>query len=322
MAILIKEPDEFPEAAIELLREYGDVCLAGESFDAATIEVIFVRLAERLDARLSARFPNLRCIVTPTTGLNHVDLEHFEALGVEVLSLRGRTSFLDSIRATAEHTLALVLALIRHVPQAAQHTRQGGWDRYPFKGTELHGKRVLLLGYGRIGRQLEQLYGAFGCQVVAHDVDPSKVPAHLRCDFPAALARTDLLSIHVNLVPETHGLVDARLLSMLPRHAFLVNTARGEIVDQKALLTLLRDGRLAGAALDVLRAEPEPFDAETAALVAEIDERRLLLTPHIGGFTQESLDKVEVHMAQVLVDHLAHMSQRALATGDRDGVRE
>lgn len=322
MAILINEPDEFPEAALARLREHGDVHFAGDSFDAATIEVIFVRLAERLDARLTAVYPKLRWIVTPTTGLNHIDLEHFEACGVEVLSLRGRTSFLDSIRATAEHTLALVLALIRHVPQAVRHARDGGWDRYPFKGTELHGKRVLLLGYGRIGRQLADLYGAFGCLVMAHDVDPAKVPDSLRCDFPAVLANTDLLSVHVNLMPETHGLVDARLLSMLPAHAFVVNTARGEIVDQKALLTLLKEGRLAGAALDVLHMEPEPFDADTAALVAAIDERRLLLTPHIGGFTQESLEKVEVYMAQVLVDHLTQMSHRALATGDRNGVRD
>lgn len=307
MAILINEPDEFPEVALALLRARGDVHLAGEVFDSASIEVIFVRLAERLDARLSQRFPNLRIIVTPTTGLNHIDLEHFGARGVEVLSLRGRTSFLDSIRATAEHTLALALALIRHVPQAVRHTREGGWDRYPFKGTELYGKRVLLLGYGRIGRQLEHLYAAFGCHVMAHDIDPAKVPGHLRCDFPAVLASTDLLSIHVSLVPDTYGLVDACLLAMLPPHAFVVNTARGEIIDQIALLSMLKDGRLAGAALDVLHSEPQPFDSKTAALVAAIDERCLLLTPHISGFTQESLDKVEVHMAQVLVERLAYV---------------
>lgn len=314
MAILIKEPAGFPEAALSLLRRHSKVYFIGESFDAETIEVVFVRLAERLDARLSEHFPNLRFIVTPTTGLNHIDVEYFEARGIEILSLRGRTAFLDSIRATAEHTLALVLALFRHVPWAAQHARSGGWDRYPFKGTELYGKRVLLLGYGRIGRQLEQLYRAFGCKVLAHDFDSAKVPPSLRCEFPAELARTDLLSIHVNLVPETHGLVNARLLSMLPAHAMVVNTARGEIVDQTALLTMLKDGRLAGAALDVLHDEPQPFNAETAALMASIDERRLLLTPHIGGFTQESLDKVEVHMAQVLTDRLPH------AAGGGDGV--
>lgn len=310
-AILINEPDEFPAAALECLRQLGAVYLAGDDFDSTSIEVIFVRLAERLDARLTQRHPRLRFIVSPTTGLNHIDQAHFAAHGVEILSLRGRTAFLDGIRATAEHTLALTLALIRHVPQAARHTRVGGWDRYLFKGTELHGKRVLLLGYGRIGRQLELLYSAFGCEVRAHDVDSAKVPAHLRCDYPAVLAETDLLSIHVSLTPETIGMVDRALLARLPPTAFVVNTSRGEIVDQTALLHMLRDGQLAGAALDVLHGEPAPLGAAVAPLMDAIDERRLLVTPHIGGFTHESLDKVEIHMAHVLADRIREIDAGA-----------
>lgn len=302
--ILINEPHEFPAVALTLLRAQGSVYFAEEMFDSKVIEVVFVRLAERLDAHWAERFPRLRFIVTPTTGLNHIDAEYFAQRGVVILSLRGRTAFLDSIRATAEHTLALALALLRRLPQAVHHSREGGWDRYPFKGTELSGKRVLLLGYGRIGRQLEQLYRAFGCEVRAHDADPAKVPTSLRCDYPEVLKDTEVLSIHVNLTPETFGLVDAAQLECLPDHAIVINTARGEIVDQAALLRMLRDGRLAGAALDVLQGEPNPFDDQTAALVAAISEERLLLTPHIGGFTHESLDKVEIHMAEVLLSHL------------------
>lgn len=302
--VLINEPHEFPLAALALLRAQGPVYFAGGMFDPSVIEVVFVRLAEHLDARWAERFPRLRFIVTPTTGLNHIDVDLFTQRGVKILSLRGRTPFLDSIRATAEHTLALALALIRRVPQAVRHAREGGWDRYPFKGTELNGKRVLLLGYGRIGRQVERLYDAFGCEVRAHDSDPSRIPRTLRCDYPEVLTDTDVLSIHVNLTPQTVGLVDAAQLERLPAHAIVINTARGEIVDQAALFRMLRDGRLAGAALDVLHDEPNPFDAQTAALVAAIDEERLLLTPHIGGFTEESLDRVEIHMAEVLMSHL------------------
>ncbi|WP_349742765.1 2-hydroxyacid dehydrogenase [Roseateles cavernae] len=303
-SILISEPDEFPVAALDLLRHLGPVYLAGESFEAASIEVIFVRLARRLDASLSAQYPNLRFIVSPTTGLNHIDLDHFASRGIEVISLRGRTAFLDTIYATAEHTLAMVLALIRKLPQAVSHSRAQGWNRYLFKGSELNGKRVLLLGYGRIGRQMERLYGAFGCQIFAHDVDLSRVPEALRCGWPAVLGQTDVLSIHVNLSSETEGLVNGALLERLPPHAVVVNTARGEIVDQRALLQLLRDGRIAGAALDVLRGEPQPFDADTVALIESIDEGRLLLTPHIAGFTEESLQKVEIHVAELLVSRM------------------
>lgn len=313
-AILINEPDQFPAAALDLLRTQGPVHLPGESFAAESIEAIFVRLAQRLDAGLTERYPKLRFIVSPTTGLNHIDQKHFAECGVEILSLCGRTEFLESIRATAEHTLALALALIRHVPQAAKHTRDGGWDRYLFKGTELHGKRVLLIGYGRIGRQVERLYGAFGCEVRAHDVVLGKVPPHLHFNYPADLAQTDLLSIHVNLTHETVGLVDEAVLSQLPSHAFVINTSRGEIVDQVALLRLLKDGRLAGAALDVLYGEPKPFYDEAAKLIAAIDEHRLLITPHISGFTEESLEKVEIHMAQALVYRLRQTGAETAGT--------
>lgn len=303
-SILINEPQDFPDVALALLRKQGPVYAAGESFDPASITVIFVRLAFRLDASLLAQYPNLRFIVSPTTGLNHIDLDFFLAHGIEVISLRGRTEFLDTIYATAEHTMAMVLALIRKLPQAALHTRENGWNRYLFKGTELHGKRVLLLGYGRIGRQVEQLYKAFGCEVCAYDVDSTKVPQHLSCPYPDILERTDILSIHVALTPETIQLVNVNLLQRLPSHALVVNTSRGEVVDQIALLRMLKEGQLAGAALDVLWNEPTPFDEVTTALIDSIDDERLLLTPHIAGFTEESLVKVEIFVAQLLVDIL------------------
>lgn len=312
--VLINEPHEFPASALALLRAHRPVYLSSDIFDSNFVEVVFVRLAERLDALWAERFPRLRFIVTPTTGLNHIDVDFFAQRGVEILSLRGRTDFLDSIRATAEHTLALALALIRRVPQAARHARAGGWDRYPFKGSELNGKRVLLLGYGRIGRQLQRLYSAFGCEVRAHDEDLSRIPIALRCDYPSVLAYTDVLSIHVNLTPETVGLVDAAKLERLPSHAIVINTARGEIVDQTALLQMLKNGQLAGAALDVMHDEPNPFDEQTAELIAAIAEERLLLTPHIGGFTEESLDKVEIYMSEVLVSRLLENTNGSIAT--------
>jgi D-3-phosphoglycerate dehydrogenase len=302
--ILVNEPDGFPPAALDLLRALGPVYLAGDPFDPSGIEAAFVRLAERIDQAFLSRHPGLRFVVSPTTGLNHIDLESCSARGIEILSLRGRTSFLDSVRATAEHTLALALALVRQLPLAVQHARHGGWDRYQFKGTELDGKRVLVLGYGRVGRQVEALYRAFGCQVRAHDVVPDRVPCSLACKYPDVLTDTDILSIHVNLVPETEGLVDEASLSLLSDSAIVVNTARGEVLDQPALFRMLRDGHLGGAALDVLRGEPHPFDVDTVALVAAVEPRRLLITPHISGFTKESLNKVEVHMARVFSDRV------------------
>lgn len=300
MQIQILEPEAFPAAAIARLGERHDVLIGTEAGDVRDVAAVFTRLARRLDADFHRDYPALRWIVSPTTGLNHIDTEYFAAQGIEVISLRGRTEFLDSIRATSEHTLALVLALIRRLPAAAAAVRDGRWDRYPHKGTELSGKTVLIHGYGRIGRQVAALYAAFGCRVVAHDVVSGRVPADLACVFPDVLGETDILSIHLPYDAATAGIVDAGLLARLPARAIVINTARGEIVDQAALLDMLGDGRLAGAALDVLVGEPAPVDLALAARMAALGDR-LIVTPHIAGFTHESLDAVETFIAEVFL---------------------
>jgi phosphoglycerate dehydrogenase-like enzyme len=301
MIIRILEPDAFPAPAIDCLSAVGEVVTGpprGE-IDTGT-EALFIRLASRIDAETHRRYPDLRWIVTPTTGLDHIDGDYFAAHGVDVLSLRGRTDFLDHIHATAEHTLALALALLRDLPGAAQAVREGRWDRYPHKGRELHGKSVLLLGYGRIGRLVAPLYQAFGCTVRAHDCVPGRVPADLACDFPAALADTDILSLHLPLDPSTEEFLTADLIARLPARAIVVNTARGELVDQDALLGALERGEIAGAALDVLAGEPEPLTADVRARIAALG-RRIVVTPHIAGFTHESLEQVERHMTEVFL---------------------
>lgn len=302
MKIRIFEPVDFPEAATRRLALLGEV-LAGPGGDDPEpgVAAVFVRLGQRLDAAFHARFPDLRWIVSPTTGLNHIDLDHFARHGVEVISLRGRTAFLDSIHATAELTLALALVLIRDLPAAAAAVSAGVWDRYPHKGRELHGKTVLILGYGRIGRLVTPLYAAFGCRVLAHDVEPTRVPPERRCNFPDALAETDILSIHLPYGPATERLIDAELLARLPARAIVINTARGEVIDQEALLAALERGALAGAALDVLQGEPYPLTPALRQRLAGL-RGRLLVTPHIGGFTWESLEAVENFIADVFID--------------------
>jgi phosphoglycerate dehydrogenase-like enzyme len=301
MKIRILEPEGFPPAAIERLRSAATVETgAAEGADRA-VEAVFIRLAGRIGPELHALYPNLRWIVSPTTGLNHIDVDHFAAGGVEVISLRGRTEFLDRIHATAEHTLALALALYRDLPAADRAVRRGEWNRYAHKGHELHGKTVLILGYGRIGRLVAPLYQAFGCRVLAHDRLPGRVPDALACDYPAVLAETDILSVHLPLEPETEGLVDHALLARLPSRAVVINTSRGEIVEQEALLRALEEGRLAGAALDVLHGEPAPLTPQVHARIEALGGR-LLVTPHIAGFTHESLEAVELFITDVFLE--------------------
>ncbi len=297
--ILLNEPDGFPAATRARLARCAPVVTPQDTFDPAQVEAIFVRLAERIDDTFLARFPMLHFLVTPTTGLNHLDRAALERRRVDVLSLAGRTEFLDRIHATAEHTIALALSLLRRLPDAALAVRAGAWDRYPFKGGELARSTVFILGYGRLGRQVRGLYTAFGAQVVAHDPIPGRVPQQFSVSREDGLARADLLSIHVNLTDETTGLLGKAEFSRMKRGAMLVNTSRGEIIDQTALFDSIRTGHLAGAALDVLWDEPDPLSPAVRAALQEFGPR-LVVTPHISGFTHNSLERVEDFMAQCL----------------------
>lgn len=300
MDILINEPDGFPTTAVQVLSQVGAVHFSDRSYPTQSIEAVFIRLRDRIGRAFHDKHPCLRYIVSPTTGLNHIDTEYFESVGVSVLSLKGRTDFLENIHATAEHTLALTLALIRRLPFACSSVLQGEWNRYPFQGTELFGKRVMLVGYGRLGRQVETLFRAFGCKVYAYDIDRRKVPNDVFLPLEEGLSTGDVISIHVNLDKSTNGFFNLTLLSKIKLGAILINTSRGELLDQESVWKLLACGHLAGAALDVLIGEPAPLtDTVRAALSALGD--RIIVTPHISGFTVESLRTVEEYAAELLV---------------------
>jgi len=308
MDILIKEPDNFPPRAIERLQRLGTVYRSDEPYPVNRIETVFIRLAERLGPAYHEEHPALSCIVTPTTGLNHLDLEYFATAGVDILSLKGRTEFLDNIHATSEHTLALTLALLRNLPEASNSVRAGTWNRKLFQGREIFGKTVLLVGYGRLGRQTHRLFEAFGARVLAFDIDPKKAGSEIAIPFADGLALADIVSLHVSLDESSTGFFGPSFFGAMKSGAILINTARGELVDQMALLKNLESGHLAGAALDVLWDEPDPLDDTVLNALRQFGPR-LVITPHIGGLTWESLSAVEEYMTDLFIDNLDYNGQ-------------
>lgn len=304
MDILINEPEDFPTSAIEQLRQVGMVHNWGSPYPRETVGAVFVRLRERIGEAFLADHPALRYVVSPTTGLNHLDMPLLERAGVTVLSLKGRTEFLDNIHATSELTLTLTLGLLRNIRDAANSVLAGEWNRKPYQGHEIFGKTVLIVGYGRLGRQAQRLFEAFGARVLATDVDQAKVPPTLWTPLDEGLGHADIVSLHVNLDETTEGFFDRSCLDAMKPGAVLVNTARGELVDQASLFARLADGHLAGAALDVLWNEPTPIDESISHAMQSLGSR-LLITPHIGGLTWESLSAVEEYMAQIFLDHVA-----------------
>jgi D-3-phosphoglycerate dehydrogenase / 2-oxoglutarate reductase len=306
--ILIAESEAFSPAAADVLRGLGPVTLAdldreGLLRAVPDADVLWVRLRHRIDAEVMAAAPRLRAIVSPTTGLNHIDLDEAARRGIGVISLRGEVEFLKDVRATAEHTIGLMLALLRGLPAAAAHVREGGWDRGLFRGRELYGRTVGVVGYGRLGRLVTRYLTAFGSRVVVSDprTDPGELePGATLVDLDELLPEAQIVTLHASLSPDTEGLLSRPRIEAMRNGAWLVNSARGELVDEAALLDALRSGRLAGAALDVLSSERQEGMADHPLVAYARRHDNLIITPHIGGFTAESLDKTERFMAEAL----------------------
>jgi D-3-phosphoglycerate dehydrogenase len=237
-------------------------------------------------------------IATAVTGIDHIDDEACSCAGIQVVSLRGETEFLETIRATAELTLAITLALIRRVPQAMNAVLRGQWNRDAFQGTELFGKTVGIVGLGRLGSIVATYFKVFGMCVVGFDpfVEFPYTLAR-RCEsLDELMAGSDVVSIHVSYSPATRHLINASSLARAKRGAIIVNTSRGGIIDETALLASLKSGRIAGAALDVLNGEPD-FAPDHPLKQYACDHDNLVITPHIGGNTRESFEKTELFLA-------------------------
>lgn len=257
--------------------------------DTASVEAILTRGRGRITAELIERCPRLRVLARPGTGLDNVDLAAAERRGIPVIYAPGANA--DTV---AEHTMALMLDLVRGVSRSAALVREGRWeDRGRYAGQEIRGLTLGIIGFGGVGRRTAALAGAFGMRVLVANRRTTDVPAPCSAvPLEDLLAAADIVSLHVPLTPETNRLIDARRLSLMKPGAFLVNTARGQLIDQTALTAALADGRLGGFAADVLDAEPPAPDDPLLA------DPRVVLTPHVASLTGATYRRMCVETAR------------------------
>jgi D-3-phosphoglycerate dehydrogenase / 2-oxoglutarate reductase len=326
--ILLLEPDFYGSETLFRLREANvePVCakcetttelanLLKNAADSGTpFFAIFTRLGLAHNAEImAAAGPSLRYIVTPTTGLGHIDTEEAFRLGIEVLSLKGNTEFLRSITSTAEMAFCLLLALVRKLPAAHSDVINHQWRRDPFRGRELRGMTLGIVGLGRLGTMMAGYGKAFGMKVIADDSRPEpfleSCNAHVeQKTITALLSESDVVSVHLPLEAETVRFLNAaRIAAMKPR-SWLINTARGEIVDEISLLKALKSGHLAGCALDVLDGDSRwdrgvPEDHPLISYAQKHDN--LLLTPHIGGYSLDAITRTRAYMVDRFCKRLA-----------------
>lgn len=305
MKILIAESAGFSERAIHSLREVAEVVTA--DLDApglleaiADADVLWVRLRHVIGRQVLDNAPKLQAVITATTGLDHIDLEACQERGIEVFSLKGERAFLKDILATAEHTVLLMLAWLRRLPAATQHVEEGGWNRDLFRGGELRGRTVGVIGYGRLGTLVARILNAFGAEVLTYDpyVDAEQVEAPTRwVEREELLARASIVSLHIPLNETTTHLINADVLAQLRVGSVLINTSRGAVVDERAVLDALRTNALGGYATDVLSDERSSGMGHHPLVQAAASDPRVLVTPHIGGATWESTHKTEEFLA-------------------------
>lgn len=308
--IVIAEPEGFPEAALADLRSFGDVMMGPYKQDDLCValsdaDILIVRLGHKIDATLLATASALKVIVTSTTGLNHIDEAYVCDRGIEILSLRGEADFLKTISPTAELTFGLYISLLRHIPEAVAHVRQGMWDRNLFKGQDLEGATLGLYGYGRIAEKISKMAKAFGMNILAYDIRPNISTEDVEMvSEDVLLGQSDIVSLHVLHHQGNTNLFSSGHFSRMKSGSYFVNTARGELVDESALLENLVSGHLAGAALDVLSIENRNSSGhfvDDPLVKYACDHNNLIITPHIGGATIDSMARVENFMTQKLL---------------------
>ena len=295
--------DDLPPSALDILRAEGWNVDArtGRSpeqlaTDLAAADAIVVRSATKVTAPLIAAAPKLRVIARAGTGVDNVDVPAASARGIVVMNAPGANSI-----SVAELAMAQVLALARHLPAADAAMKQGKWEKKKFLGEEIRDKTLGLAGLGRIGQEVARRAAAFGMRIIAHDPFISEaVAATLGVELVSLddlFARADYVSLHMPSTPQTKGLVNADRLKRAKKGIRIINTARGDLIDEGALADAIEAGHVGGAALDVFQKEPT------------VDQRlqvlpQVVASPHIAASTREGQELVGMETVSALRDFL------------------
>jgi D-3-phosphoglycerate dehydrogenase len=266
---------------------------------------ILTDLEHYFDEAILTRAPKLRILASASTGLDHIDLDYCRRNSIEVLSLESDAVVLNKVSATAELTFALILSLVRKITAAHRSVTEGIWDRERFRTYELQGKVLGIIGYGRLGKMVARYAQAFDMAVLVTDPYLKDPPQGISMiPLEDLLGGSDIVTVHVRLTEDTRGLIGREEFSMMKTGAWFVNTSRGLLVDEDALLESLETGKLRGAALDVLAGEERRASAWLSRNKLVDYARRhdnLLITPHIGGSTLDSKKKVNKYIAELML---------------------
>ncbi len=314
MAYHVLIPDRLEQQGIDILIAAGFTVTAGSLARAealaaaASADALIVRSATRVDAEFLAAAPLLKGIARAGAGVDNIDLAATAARGIPVMNTPGGNTI-----AAAEHAFGLMLALARQIPEAQQSMLEGRWDRKRFMGTQLLGKTLGIVGFGRIGKAVAQRARGFEMTVIAYDpklTPGEEVEGVTAVSMDELYARSDYLTLHAPANEATRNLINAESLARMKPGARIINTARGTLIDAPALADALRSGKIGGAAVDVYPQEPPEAGFPLIGLPGVIH------TPHLGASTEEAQITVAIMAAEQIRDGLLYGDYRNVCNAD------
>lgn len=294
LKVLNAEPLDYSKKAIEMWcnKGFDYISSSWKEIDKASkydeISILIIRLNRYLDKKVLDKFPNLKYLISATTGHDHIDLKILKERNIQLISLRGHNEFLKTIPSTAEHTWALLLSLIRKIPMANEHVRSGFWDRDLFKGFQLKGKTIGIIGLGRTGLKVAKYAKAFDMRIKYYDPSVNNLE-YLKCGKIVDLLKSsDIISIHIHSNEDNKNFIDKEKIYSIKKGALVINTSRGSIWDENVFYKALLNDNIGGVATDVITTELNDIK-KSPLWQAQQKGENIIITPHIGGATYDAM---------------------------------
>lgn len=300
MNFLIIESDNYSKNAIMTYQSLGNVFLNNDTnFSKKDINVLIVRLGHMIDSEFLLEFDNLKYIITPTTGLNHIDISACESKNIRIISLRDCMNKIKKVSSTVELTLGLLISLVRNMNSAINDVKiNNAWDRNKYRGFQLRDKKMGIIGLGRIGLAFGKICNLMGMYVYAYDpkYDKAKsLPSDITfLPLSELLETCDIISINASYDINNKSLISFEEVTQMKTGVFIINTARGELLNEEAVADGIKKKHIAGLGVDVLSNEHgKEFLKYSPIYQAMKNNYNIIITPHIGGCTIEAMEYTE-----------------------------
>tara|TARA_B100000676_G_C17955453_1_gene774460 strand:- start:60 stop:974 length:915 start_codon:yes stop_codon:yes gene_type:complete len=291
--IHIMTKDAFHNRGISILENIGEIYENFSINKREDITILIVGLDKKIDFKILDLYPNLKLIASPTTGLDHIDVDETNLRGIKIISLKGERSFLETLSSTAELAFGLIISLSRNFFPAQKAVLEGQWNRSSFVGNTLRGKTLGVIGKGRLGEMVINYGKSFGMKTFFND---TKVKGGIKLEN--LLSISDFISLHVPLNKSTSFLINDKSFKLMKPNAYLINTSRGKIVDEIALISALESKHISGYGTDVISDEFLSNTEDSLLIKYARENPNVVITPHIGGMTVESRKDTDIFIAK------------------------